>query len=347
MADGAEDDRGTQAGGDPGGGATDAGAGAAAQSADGGTAAAPAEAGTTEAQVLDMGGSAEPKGDAGADDETARLRDKLKQVQPRHDAMATSMKHVRELHPELFDGEGNFTGKPAAGATDDGVLNMGGPTADAGQAAAPATETRQRGGIEPVRYDGAQAGWQQLNDESYSQIAEGQNVVGPVVGIIDAYLQSKGVDLDQLARAGTGGMTEEQVSRMIATGARSEVVAYDREVTGFEDRVSAMGEQFGPEFLAMSVKFSDSPQMSMEKSLGRICQETGERDPYFAVLKHPKCGPAAHAALVQRQAQAMADDMVRRGAGPQLMPGGSGLPGGLPPTDDFKSFGGGHKPLKR
>ena len=349
MADGAEDDRGTQAGGDPGGGATDAGAGAAAQSADGGTAAAPADAGTTEAPVLNLGGPAEPKGDAGADDATARLQDKVKYLQPRADkaaAMETALGHIQKSHPEYFDGEGKYVGEQAAATGDDGVLNLGGPSADAG-APEPAAEAGQGSGIAPVRYDGSQAGWQKLNDDGYAAIAEGQNVVGPVVGIVEALFRSHGVDISKLAQAGRGGMTEDQVDQRIAAGVRSGVVAYDQEVTGFEDRVSAMNDAYGAPFIAQTVKFSDSAPMTMEKALGRLCAETGERDPYFAVLKHPMSGPAAHAALVQQQANVVAADMVRRGAGQQLMPGGGGLPMGATPADDFKTFGGGRKPLKR
>jgi hypothetical protein len=350
MADDAADDRGAQAGGDPDGGATDAGTDAAAQSADGGTAAAPADAGTTEAPVLDLGGSAEPKGDAGADDETARLRDKLGHVQPAHDAMATSLKHIQKLHPEYFDDQGKYVGEQpaAAAAGEDGVLQLGGPAADAGQAdAEPEAGAGRRDGIAPLRYDGAQAGWEKLDTDAYRAIAEDQNVVGPVVGIIDAYFRSQGVDISKLAQAGRGGMTPEQMQEMIATGARREVIAYDQEVTGFDDRVAAMSDHYGAEFLGQAVKFTDGPKTTLEKALGRLCQETGESDPFFAVLKHPLCGPAARAALFAQHDAAVAAEALRTGSGRQLMPGGGGLPVGAPPKDDFKEFGGGHAPLER
>jgi len=366
MPESTADDHGAQVGGDPAGGTTAADAGDAAQGAGGGTAPAPGE-GTTAAagteaggeQVLQLGRSETPKEGEGAEpsgDEAKRLRDKLAFTQGRSDAFGRMSKLVEQAHPEWFK-DGKFVGpsetqEGQAGTEGDesAALSLG-PSGRERQAAAaerPGAREQEPGALD-LRVDPSRATWDQLNDKCAKAMFEGDRVVEPVAAIVDAYLRSHGIDLKRLATMSTGqGMTPEQVQQMIARGSRQQIASYEAEVRTFSSRVDAIAAATAPEFLQQTVKFDDQPLMTLENALPLLCARTGEPDPFWAIQKDPKLGPVVQQAMVNAKALDLANQMIARGRGMQLVPGAAGFPGvGQPQGDAIDRIGGGHEPLKR
>lgn len=352
MAEGTEDDRGGAGGAAPDPGTTDASdAAATAQGAEGAGGAAP-DAGTTDADVLEISRSADPEGE-GADEasEAKRLRDKLAFTQGRSDAFGRMSKQVQELHPDYFDAEGNFVGKPEESADED-VLTIG-RAADPSSAAAPQrAASPAAGGPRGFSVDPNEAYRKDFNEKALSAIfgEDGDpDFVGPTVGVVDARLAQLGITPQVLARLAAGGagggLTRDQVAEMVDQRSRNVVKQYDEETTAFKNRADAIGEMFGAGFLAHKIKFPDRPEMTIREALPIICAHTGSRDPYAAVLAHEKVGALAIEALTNAKAVVLARAMVAEGGGEQIMADGGGFPGGgvVPTTSIAGSF----KPLKR
>jgi len=166
---------------------------------------------------------------------------------------------------------------------------------------------------------------------------------GKFVGPSETQEGQAGTEGDESAALSLGPSgRERQAAAAERPGAR------EQEVRTFSSRVDAIAAATAPEFLQQTVKFDDQPLMTLENALPLLCARTGEPDPFWAIQKDPKLGPVVQQAMVNAKALDLANQMIARGRGMQLVPGAAGFPGvGQPQGDAIDRIGGGHEPLKR
>jgi hypothetical protein len=355
MAEGDADDRSGATGGGPGDGTTAPASGGAAQGAGSGPASAPAP-GTTDDNVIQIGQPAETQKGGAGDDEVAKLKDKLGYLQPAYDEAAKAskaLKAVRELHPELFDADGTVVGTRQT-KPEEGVIQIGGAGAERPAAGARQTPpARQYVGPQASPVDPQQAVWKETNLLARERLFTGGedeqgDVVGAVATVLPGLLHEYGLTPEFLAQRGGGpGISPEQIAQLVDQRAAQFVQQHEQEVKAFADRVEAINAQCGPELLAQKVKFANAPAMTLAQALPRIMQETQTRDPMAAMLSHPDVGPAARKALVQREAMALARQIISEQTGMQIMDSGGGMPGAGNVTDDLESIGASDTPPVR
>jgi len=278
--------------------------------------------------------------------ETARLRDKLGHVQPAHDTLAHMAKQMRERYPNDFDDKGNLVEKAATEY--EPVLHAGRPAG--GPAAAPnAAETGRRFGFDALQVDPEEARLGDLNARALAELYENENLVGPVRTIVMDAMAQMGLTpglLQQMSQGG-GGMDETQWRETATEVSRQQILAHQDWQAKWNDQVAACKTAF-PDLLGKLIDWPDTPKMTIEKALSRICKETGEENPHWALLKHKVTGPVANQMLINQKAQELAAQMIAKGAGMQLTPGGAGFPGpATAGSNDIEDIGGSREPLRR
>ena len=347
MAASPADERGEATAAAPDTGTTEATATPTSQSASAGTAAAP-NTGTTADDVLHASVPTAAKGQPATEDKVKALHDKLAYVQPKADAFEKTMARMKERYPDDFDEDGNLVeGAAHAAPRDQSVLHASAP------AGAPEATARPEGkqfGFDALHVDSGQARLEQMNAKAMAAIYEDENVVGPVRAILLDTLAEMGVTpqtIQAMSQGGRGGLDETQLRELTTDITRQQIQSHQQWQKQWRGQVEACKATY-PGLLSKLIDWPDTPKQTIEDALERICQETGEANPHFALLKHATTAPVANQLLVERRAKELAAKMIASGQGMQLMPAGGGFPGPQRAgTNEIESIGGSTEPLKR